>query len=58
MRVLNKIDRYNLVIDAINVVNNGEEELKQYCLNKLQEHFNLIRETGKDLEEVTNWKWQ
>jgi len=58
MRVLNKIDRYNLVIDAINALNNGEEELKQYCLNKLEEHSKLIRETGKDLEEVTNWKWQ
>ena len=58
MRVLNKIDRFNLVIDAINAVNSGEEELKKYCLEKLQEHYNLIRETGKDLEEVTNWKWQ
>ena len=57
MRVLNKIDRYNLVIDAIIAVNKGEEELKQYCISKLEEHNKSIRETGKDIEEVTNWKW-
>lgn len=58
MRVLNKIDRYHLVLNAIDVLDESETELKQYCLDKLEEHHKLIRETGKDLIEVTNWIWK
>lgn len=58
MRVLNSIDRYHLVMDAINETGNNELELKQYCENKLKEHYSLIRETGKDLDEVITWTWK
>lgn len=57
MRVLNKIDRYNLAIDVVNALNKNFE-LKEYCENKLREHRELITTTGKDLIEVTDWKWK
>lgn len=57
MRVLNKIDRYNLTIDVLNTLNRNPE-LKEYCENKLKEHRELITTTGKDLIEVTDWKWK
>lgn len=57
MRVLNKIDRYNLTISTLNILNKNQE-LKNYCEDKLNEHRNLITTTGKDLVEVTDWKWK
>ncbi|MDE5631170.1 MAG: phosphoketolase family protein [Bacilli bacterium] len=58
MRVLNEIDRYHLVINAIDSLSENEIELKEYCQNKLDEHHKLIRETGKDLIEVTDFVWK
>ena len=60
MRVQNKIDRYNLVIDAIKYLpqlGNTGFVLTQYCKNKLIEHSMHIRDYGEDIEEVKNWKW-
>ena len=61
MRVQNKIDRYNLVIDALkylpNLGNRGSR-LIQWCKDKLVEHKIHISEYGEDLEEVRNWKWK
>lgn len=56
MRVLNKIDRFNLVISVLDELHTNPD-LKEYCQNKLIEHTKLIHETGKDLIEVTDWKW-
>lgn len=58
MRVLNSIDRYHLVINTIKALGNKEQELKDYCTNQLMHHYELIRDTGKDLEEVTTWTWK
>lgn len=58
MRVLNEIDRYHLVIHTIETLNSKEIDVKKYCQDKLNEHSNLIRETGKDLVEVTEWVWK
>lgn len=58
MRVLNKIDRYNIVLNTLKNLNIMDHELKTYCLNKLDEHYTLIRETGEDLKEVTSWEWK
>lgn len=58
MRVLNKIDRYHLVIDAIDLLGNKNNNLKDYCLQKLDEHNKMIRETGNEIPEVLNWKWK
>ena len=58
MRVLNSIDRYHLVISAIDSLGNQEMELKNECVDTLMRHYEYIRETGKDLDEVLNWKWE
>ena len=61
MRVQNKIDRFNLVIDALKYLpqlGNRSARLIQWCKNKLVEHKHHIAEYGEDLEEVRNWKWQ
>ncbi len=60
MRVQNKIDRFNLVIDALRYLpqlGNRSSRLVQWCKDKLVEHKNYIKEYGEDLPEVKNWKW-
>ena len=59
MRVLNEIDRYHLVLDALKYINvNNEKELKEYCLNMLDKHYFYIREYGVDMPEIQNFKWE
>ena len=61
MRVQNKIDRYNIIIDALKYIprlENRSSRLIQYCKDKLVEHKQYISEYGQDLEEVRNWKWK
>ena len=60
MRVQNKIDRYNLVMDAIKYLpqlGNKGSRLIEWCKDKLVEHNAYIREYGEDMPEVKNWKW-
>ena len=59
MRVKNKIDRYNLVISAVNKLNIGNiaDKIKSDMENKLLEHSNYIVEHGEDLEEIRNWQF-
>ena len=59
MRVLNKIDRYHLVLDTLRYVPNDdkEEDLRNYCLSMLERHKKHIVEFGTDLPEVDNFKW-
>ena len=59
MRVKNKIDRFNLVIDAFNSLNLGDKGAKIiYDMNKkLQMHESYIKEYGEDLKEIRNWKF-
>lgn len=60
MRVQNKIDRYNLVMDALEnlpELGNKSSFLYQWCKDKLVEHKQYIKEYGQDLEEIRNWKW-
>lgn len=60
MRVQNKIDRYNLIIDVINNLNLGEqgEYIKTWCNSKLEKHTSYVREYGEDMPEVKDWKWE
>ena len=61
MRVQNKLDRFNLVIDALRYLpqlGNRGSRLVQWCKDKLVEHKFHIHEFGEDLEEVKNWKWK
>lgn len=57
MRVQNKIDRFNLVLDALKYVEETEEvRLTKNLMNKkLKEHKKYIEEEGIDLEEIRNW---
>jgi len=60
MTVLNDLDRFHLVIDAINrLPQTGEQGvyLKQQLKEKLIEHKLYINQYGEDMPEVKNWKW-
>ena len=61
MRVQNKLDRFNLVLDALKYLpklGNRGSSLAQWCKDKLVEHKNYIKEYGEDLEEIKNWEWK
>ncbi|MBQ7140625.1 MAG: phosphoketolase family protein [Bacilli bacterium] len=61
MRVQNKIDRFNLVRDALKYLpelGNKGAALNQWCKDKLVEHKQYIKEYGEDLKEVKNWTWK
>ena len=58
MRVQNKVDRYHLVLDALQYLpklKNKRTKLEEMCKNKLIEHKEYIHEYGIDLEEIRNW---
>ena len=57
MRVQNKIDRFNLVLDALKYVEETEEVrlCKNLMHKKLKEHEAYIVKEGIDIEEVRNW---
>ena len=60
MTVLNGLDRFHLVIDAINRMPQlGErgDALRKMFEDKLIEHRAYIDEHGKDMPEILNWKW-
>ena len=61
MRVQNKIDRFNLVIDALKYLPKLEDkssQLIEWCKNKLVEHKEYIKEYGKDMPIITDFKWK
>ena len=61
MRVLNNIDRFDLVIDTVHrlpQLGNRGAYLVQKMNDKLVEHRQYIRDNGIDLPEVRNWKWE
>lgn len=58
MRVQNKIDRFNLVLDALKYLEETEEVklTKNLMQKKLKEHKEYIVKEGIDLEEIRCWK--
>ena len=61
MRVQNKIDRFNLVIDALKYLPKLEDKsssLIEWCKDMLVEHKEYIKEHGKDMPIITEWKWE
>jgi xylulose-5-phosphate/fructose-6-phosphate phosphoketolase len=61
MTVLNELDRYHLVMDAIDrLPQTGEPGvyLKQELKRKLIEHRQYINEHGEDMPEIRHWKWE
>jgi xylulose-5-phosphate/fructose-6-phosphate phosphoketolase len=60
MTVLNDLDRFHLVIDAIDrLPQTGSEGayLKQKLKDKLVEHRHYINRYGQDMPEVRDWEW-
>ena len=60
MTVLNDLDRFHLVMDAIDrLPQTGDQGvyLKQQLQDKLIEHKQYIAQNGEDLPEIRNWKW-
>ena len=60
MRVLNKIDRFNICLEAVNNIEDNIDkfEIVNYCIKELIKHNIHIEEYGTDLEEVDNWCWK
>jgi len=60
MTVLNDLDRFHLVIDAIDRLPQVGSEgayLKQQLNDKLIEHRQYINRHGEDMPEIRNWLW-
>ncbi len=60
MRVLNNIDRYHLVLTALqnlDCLGNRSAFLAQQMKDKLVEHKQYIAKYGVDMPEVAEWKW-
>jgi xylulose-5-phosphate/fructose-6-phosphate phosphoketolase len=60
MTVLNELDRFHLVIDAINRLPQSSNEgvyLKKEMQEKLIAHHHYIHLHGEDMPEIRNWKW-
>jgi xylulose-5-phosphate/fructose-6-phosphate phosphoketolase len=60
MTVLNDLDRFHLVMDAIDrLPQTGEKGifLKQQLKEKLIEHKQYINKNGQDMPEIRHWKW-
>ncbi|MEO6152333.1 MAG: phosphoketolase family protein [Croceibacterium sp.] len=60
IRVQNGLDRFSLVIDAIDrlpLTGSQGAHLKQAMRNKLVEHKRFIDVHGEDMPEIRNWTW-
>ncbi|MBE9075796.1 phosphoketolase family protein [Romeria aff. gracilis LEGE 07310] len=60
MVVLNDLDRFDLVMDAIERVPSLQSTgayVKQAMQDKLIEHKRYVTERGDDLPEIKNWQW-
>jgi len=61
MTVLNDLDRFHLVMDAIDRLPQTGDlgiSLKRDLKDKLAEHRLYINKYGQDMPEIRNWKWQ
>jgi xylulose-5-phosphate/fructose-6-phosphate phosphoketolase len=60
MTVLNDMDRFHLVMDAINrlpQIGARADHLRQQLQDKLVEHKQYIDKNGQDMPEIRNWTW-
>jgi xylulose-5-phosphate/fructose-6-phosphate phosphoketolase len=61
MCVLNDLDRFRLAMDVIDRVPGLRERaaaLRERLVAKREEHGKWVRQTGDDLPEVKNWRWE
>lgn len=58
MRVQNEIDRYHIVLEALQMTKEKNKELEDKCLKTLKDHKKEITTNGKDLLEVSDFKWE
>ncbi len=61
MRVLNHLDRFDLAKDAVESVPKLQGKnagFINHMNDLLAKHHQYIRDNGKDMPEVTNWKWE
>jgi len=59
--VLNDLDRFHLVMDAIDrLPQTGDKgiALKHQLKDKLLKHKQYIDKHGQDLPEIRNWRWK
>ncbi len=60
MVVLNELDRYHLVLAAIErspALGVRAAELREKMLDELAKHHDYVREHGVDMPEVADWAW-
>lgn len=60
MVVLNDMDRYHLVMDAvrrIGTLGTPGDDLAQRMAEKRREHTRYVQQYGEDMPEVRDWKW-
>jgi xylulose-5-phosphate/fructose-6-phosphate phosphoketolase len=60
MTVLNDMDRFHLVMDAISrlpQIGARADHLRQQLHNRLVEHKQYIDKNGQDMPEIRNWTW-
>jgi xylulose-5-phosphate/fructose-6-phosphate phosphoketolase len=60
MTVLNQLDRYHLVLNAISHISiddSRKSEIETLCQKKLASHKQYIHEHGQDQPEIRDWKW-
>jgi xylulose-5-phosphate/fructose-6-phosphate phosphoketolase len=60
MTVLNDMDRFHLVMDAIDrlpQIGARADHLRQQLKDKLVEHKEYIDKNGQDMPEIRNWTW-
>jgi xylulose-5-phosphate/fructose-6-phosphate phosphoketolase len=61
MTVLNELDRYHLVMDAVSrlpQIGGQAAYIQQACRDKLIEHREYIYAHGEDLPEIRDWTWK
>ncbi len=60
MRVLNQMDRFDLVKSVVKNLPNAEKyaHIVQELNGMIAKHNQYIRDEGRDLPEVENWKWE
>lgn len=60
MRVLNQMDRFDLVKSVVKNLPNAAKyaHIVQEMNGMIAKHNQYIRDEGKDLPEVENWKWE